>query len=518
MPKISVIMPAYNAEKYIREAIDSILGQTFTDFEFIIIDDASSDSTVSIIESYDDERIRFFKNDENMGVARTLNRGLEMAKGEYIARMDSDDISLPKRFEKQVKFLDDNKNVAVCGSAVELFGAVNETRSFSKESSSLKVDLLFSSCIAHPSVMMRSDVIGTDGYMYDSDYTGVEDYELWCRVSQKHKLFALCDVLLKYRIHPRQVTGKRSKEDVERERSIRLRNIKALGLGEDTVGMNDFLSFCEKNYSVSRQFILNLNLFFEKVKKANYTYKIYCPGCLDATFRSVNYSLLDKIPVSEAILLAGKCRMNVAVYFSKRCFKKIRYEFFKVNEKNSLSRKLKCKKFTIISNNCWGGSIYSKYGLKYRTPTVGLYILGNDFVKMCSDWQNYFSKELKFIPWEDASYHYALKESKPFPVGLLGDVEIYFMHYSSEQEAKEKWERRVARIEKEHMLFKLSQREKCSKEDVAKFVGLPLKNKICFSYEEVSGAIVVPELEGYQGDETPVIGKYYDEISMLNSL
>ena len=99
MPKVSVIMPVYNAEKYIGEAIESILDQTYTDFEFIIIDDGSSDGTVAAVKGYDDRRIRFYQNEHNMGVAATLNRGLDLATGEYIARMDSDDMSLPERFE-----------------------------------------------------------------------------------------------------------------------------------------------------------------------------------------------------------------------------------------------------------------------------------------------------------------------------------------------------------------------------------------------------------------------------------
>ena len=116
MPKISVIMPAYNAERYIREAIDSILRQTWSDFELIIIDDGSTDSTAAIIAGYTDNRIRFCPNAQNMGVAATLNRGLELACGAYVARMDADDISLPERFAKQAAYLDAHPNVTVWNS------------------------------------------------------------------------------------------------------------------------------------------------------------------------------------------------------------------------------------------------------------------------------------------------------------------------------------------------------------------------------------------------------------------
>lgn len=182
------------------------------------------------------------------------------------------------------------------------------------------------------------------------------------------------------------------------------------------------------------------------------------------------------------------------------------------------NRRLKSKDFTIISNNCWGGAIYQKYGLEYRSPTVGLYILGHDFVKLCSDWERYMKLQLEFIPWESASYYYALKDKEKYPVAKLGDIEIYFMHYRSEQEAAEKWYRRAKRINPEKMIFKLSQREGCSKEDIEAFMALPLKNKVCFAYDRVDGAVFVPELEGFAGDESPIIEALFDEFRLINSL
>ena len=203
MPKISVIMPAYNAEKYIKEAIDSILAQTFSDFEFIILDDGSTDGTAEIVRSYSDKRIRFVQNEHNLGIANTLNRGLDLAQGEYIARMDADDISLPERFEKQVSFMDKHPKTAVCATAIQCFGARNEQRIFSESASDLNIDLLFGCCFAHPSVMMRASDIGNG---YDPAFDKMEDYELWCRVAKNHDLASLPEILLKYRIHPGQVT------------------------------------------------------------------------------------------------------------------------------------------------------------------------------------------------------------------------------------------------------------------------------------------------------------------------
>lgn len=187
-------------------------------------------------------------------------------------------------------------------------------------------------------------------------------------------------------------------------------------------------------------------------------------------------------------------------------------------KKRTLRNKLLHKDFSIISNNCWGGSIYQKYGLAYRSPTAGLYLLGHDFVKFAERLDHYIACELEFIPWEESSYYEVIKNNKPYPVARLDDIEIYFMHYPTEKEAAEKWYRRAKRINHEHILFKLSQRESCSKEDVEKFMSLFLRNKICFAHDEVVGTIHIPELKDWSGDETPLIEQYYDELTILNQL
>ncbi|RGK37410.1 DUF1919 domain-containing protein [[Ruminococcus] lactaris] len=214
----------------------------------------------------------------------------------------------------------------------------------------------------------------------------------------------------------------------------------------------------------------------------------------------------------EVIFEVGRYQLNKVLRKTKNGF-----AYYKecITHKR-VSHKLKDKNFTIISNNCWGSFTYQKYGLEYKSPTVGLYILGHDFVKLCADWEKYFKYKLEFIPWEQASYYYALTDTTPYPVAKLGDIEIYFMHYHSEEEAAEKWYRRVKRINPDHMIFKLSQREECSKEDIKKFVQLPLEHKICFSYEKVNGAIIVPELKNFSGDEMEIINRHFDDLTILN--
>lgn len=208
MPKVSVVMPAYNAEKYIGEAIDSILNQTFNDFEFIIIYDGSTDRTKEIILEYDDPRIVLLENETNCGIVVTLNKGLDAAKGEYIARMDADDISVPERLTIQVEYMDNNPEIGVLGAGLKKFGdEINEEkRIFSQNSDQLKAELLFATCIAHPTVVMRKAVLDTFHIRYEIEYAGAEDFLMWWRLSQRTKISTIPDILLNYRIHKSQIT------------------------------------------------------------------------------------------------------------------------------------------------------------------------------------------------------------------------------------------------------------------------------------------------------------------------
>ena len=173
-------MPAYNAEKYICEAIDSIMGQTFKDFEFIIIDDGSTDLTNSIIRSYDDPRIRYYKNEKNLGIVGTLNRGLDLCRGRYVARMDADDVSLPTRFENQVKFLDKNPNLVACGCLYSIYGKDdNKAVDVATDNDDVRNDMIFFCQFAHSMLMIRRSVLELNRLRYREDYRHAEDYKLW---------------------------------------------------------------------------------------------------------------------------------------------------------------------------------------------------------------------------------------------------------------------------------------------------------------------------------------------------
>lgn len=231
MPKVSVIMPAYNAEKYISEAIDSILQQTFTDFELIIINDCSCDATEEIVLSYQDPRMIYFKNEKNMGVAGTLNKGLALAHGEYIARMDSDDIAMPDRLACQVEYLDNNPRLVACGSNAILFGAVEKERATDVplDSKGVCLRMALSNPFVHPTMMLRKGAVQEIGY--DETFEGREDYRLWMVLSQKGPMGNLPQPLLRYRIHKGQVTQRMDAAKAQKHFHLKKTYYQELGIG-----------------------------------------------------------------------------------------------------------------------------------------------------------------------------------------------------------------------------------------------------------------------------------------------
>lgn len=269
MPKISVVMPVYNGEKYLRESIDSILDQTLDDFEFIIIDDGSTDSTESIIKSYQDSRIRYIKNEINLGVARTLNRGLDAAKGEYIARMDADDIAVPDRFEKQVAFMDKHKNIAICSGIMEYFGEIEMPECYTVFGvENMRINMLFDSCLYHPAVMMRRSIIETEHYRYDNAFDKVEDYELWTRLMLKHDIDNIPSLLLRYRIHKNQVTKNYTKEHKDRAAKVRRNLMRSLGVEATDGELKAYTDFCLHEIDYNNQ-LSELIAIFNKIIRIN---------------------------------------------------------------------------------------------------------------------------------------------------------------------------------------------------------------------------------------------------------
>lgn len=206
MPKVSVIMGVYNVhdENMIKKAIESILIQTYTDFEFIICDDGSSDDTYKIVKNIikGDMRCHLIQNEKNMGLAQTLNNCISIAKGEYIARMDADDISLKDRFRVQVDFLDSNKDVAAIGCQAYFIDENDRVfKDYNVPLSISMIDSIRKSCMIHPSTMIRKEALmKVRGYTVEKITRRAEDYDLWCKLSLSgYKLANVPERLFKYR-------------------------------------------------------------------------------------------------------------------------------------------------------------------------------------------------------------------------------------------------------------------------------------------------------------------------------
>jgi len=222
-PPVSVVMPVYNSAHVVADAVESILHQTFGDFEFIIVDDGSTDATEEILREYSalDGRIKLY-NQENCGLIASLNRYCRVANGKYIARMDADDISLPARLEKQFRYLEAHSEVGVLGTRIQ---DVDSNRTpiiewpVPADPVVVRWFLFFGNCIAHPSVMMRRELLDRLGY-YRPSAIHVEDYDLWIRAAEVTGLANLPEVLVQYRISAESVSSRNVSAQDERAAAL----------------------------------------------------------------------------------------------------------------------------------------------------------------------------------------------------------------------------------------------------------------------------------------------------------
>lgn len=199
--RVSILMSVYNGEKYLKQAVDSILGQTFGDFEFIVVDDASTDGTAAVLDSYADVRIVRVKNAERTGLANSLNKGLSIAQGEYIARQDADDFSLPNRLEHEVKFLDEHPDIGLVGTACFQFSDSGMGEGLCKmptDDQEIQYELLMRNCFIHGSVMARRSILHqVSGY--NGEFLAAQDYDLWLRLAEVTRLANLPEPLYRWR-------------------------------------------------------------------------------------------------------------------------------------------------------------------------------------------------------------------------------------------------------------------------------------------------------------------------------
>ncbi|TFH33505.1 MAG: glycosyltransferase, partial [Deltaproteobacteria bacterium] len=268
---VTVLMPVHNGGEYLAGAVQSVLAQTFHGFEFLIIDDCSIDGSLHVAASFDDPRIRIIPNDRNMGLAMSLNKGFDLARGKYIARMDSDDVCRPDRLERQLAWLESHPAVGACGSWVRYIGlGRGKTVRYYSDSSMVKASLLFDPPMAHPAVMLRRDLFLRHGLLYDPTFHRAQDYDLWERASHHFPLSNVPRVLLDYRIHPEQAGGRTYREQQGDADRTRLRQLNAMGMdpGEDEMAVHRIVSELI-DIQPTRELILRIEGWLGKLKEAN---------------------------------------------------------------------------------------------------------------------------------------------------------------------------------------------------------------------------------------------------------
>jgi len=236
-PVVSVILPVYNSEKYIREAIQCVLNQTFRDFELLVFDDASTDGTLSVLKSIEDERFRLIIKGKNTGYTQSLVAGVEMAQGKYIARMDSDDQLDSDRFRLQVEWLENHPDIGIVGTYAQTIVETGNAQiwEYPLSDEDIRCHLLADSPFAHPAVMIRKSVLQEFSLNYDAHYEPCEDFKLWFELMKKTKGANLPLPLLKYRLHAEQTIQTRRNKLLEQSSRIR----KEIFLHEFGVELNE---------------------------------------------------------------------------------------------------------------------------------------------------------------------------------------------------------------------------------------------------------------------------------------
>jgi glycosyltransferase involved in cell wall biosynthesis len=254
-PRVSVLLPVYNAEQFVEQAVNSILGQTFKNFELIVIDDGSTDRSAAILESLArvDSRIAFYRQ-PNAGLIASLNRACSLGRGTYVARMDADDISLPTRFEKQVAYLDSHKDIGVAGTwiqDIDARGQPGPVWPLPSNPATIVWFLMFGNCMAHPSIMMRSEIMKSLGYRTEAAH--IEDYDLWVRAAAATRLANIPEVLLRHRVFNQSVSTRHLSSQQEAAAKLQY------NLREEILGTNEPVQTLSAD--------LLLKLFFAHRKK-----------------------------------------------------------------------------------------------------------------------------------------------------------------------------------------------------------------------------------------------------------
>lgn len=276
-PRVTVFMAVYNSEKFLAESIESVLSQTFNDFELLIVNDGSTDNSIDIISSYNDPRIRLLHNEQNMGLVYTRNRGIREARGEYVATLDSDDIAYPERLEEQVAFLDKNSEFGLVGSWVQLIdensNPTGKIWDFNIPPEQMRPASLFYSVVANSASMVRKTVV--NGIFYRDEYPLAEDYDFWIRVLKRCKGWNLPKILVKYRIFNKSISREKAAFMEECTRKIVIEQLRLLEIEPSEEEIKIHWRLRTYDFESNKHFIEETGKWLDKLYQANRKKQIY---------------------------------------------------------------------------------------------------------------------------------------------------------------------------------------------------------------------------------------------------
>lgn len=310
MKLVTVVLPFYNAESTIEQAVQSILNQTHTNFELLLYDDGSTDNSLNLLSQFNDNRIRIIKNSQNCGLIEVLNRSIADARGDYWARMDADDVALPDRLSKQVDYLNQHVNCGICGTQMRIMGT-KEIIHKPLSDSELRWWIFKSTPFSHPTVMIKRDLLLQTQLQFRNEAYVAEDYDMWWRLAYHTHLGNLPELLLEYRIHPSQESSKKQ--------SIQAAHFKASqeafceSIGSHKSFKLDWINQTLTNSSeASFKNMLKTNQWFNTLSKSSNAQAFFSMSCIAAKRQSCILSLCNRIqqfhPLYSLVLLKSSIR------------------------------------------------------------------------------------------------------------------------------------------------------------------------------------------------------------------
>lgn len=335
---ISVVMPNYNtALPFLEDAVNSILTQTYSNFEFIIVDDCSTDESYAFLQSLMDPRIHLIRNAENMGVTASLNKGFCLAKGAYIARMDSDDISYPTRFERQLAFMTENPDVIVCGTFAEEIGDSHSQRcNHIPDQKTYQCGVLFGNVfgLIHPTAFFRASELRKNHIRYDENIKTAQDYAMWATCCRYGQIANVEEILFQYRIHASQISS--AKRGIQKECTMYTQKLQLKHLFPQ---ITDEMVETHYQYCASKKVTADMRHWFQDVIKANDATQYVEP---EALRKFVEHYLLQKMLISsrktknpaQLLVLLQHATPNERIAICKSLFARMRRYTWKETKKS----------------------------------------------------------------------------------------------------------------------------------------------------------------------------------------